>query len=78
LSHGVAEWRIDWGAGVRVYVYQDGDILLLLLGGSESKQKQQSAIDEAIALAAEYKARKKANTRRAVDELRKKARANNT
>jgi putative addiction module killer protein len=57
---GVAEWKLDWGGGVRVYVHQDGSTLVLLLGGSESKQGQQSEIDAAVALVEEYKKRKKA------------------
>jgi putative addiction module killer protein len=73
VGHGVAEWKVDWGAGLRVYVYQDGNTLILLLGGSDSKQKQQPAIDEAISLATEYKTRKKVDARRLANELRRAA-----
>lgn len=28
LGGGVAEWILDWGPGVRVYVHEDGDTLI--------------------------------------------------
>lgn len=59
LRGGVSEWRIDWAAGIRVYVYQDGAELVLLLGGSVNKQTQPKKINEAVELATEYKLRKK-------------------
>lgn len=56
---GVGEYKINWGPGYRVYLAKDGDALIVLLGGS-AKKGQQKAIEDAIALHDEYKARKKA------------------
>ena len=56
---GIGEYKIDWGPGYRVYLAKDGDALIVLFGGSTKKQ-QQKAIDQAVALHEEYKARKKA------------------
>ncbi|MBT2119312.1 type II toxin-antitoxin system RelE/ParE family toxin [Dyella sp. LX-66] len=58
LGAGLAEWRLDWGPGLRIYVHQDGDELILLLGGSD-KGDQQQAITQARRLVAEYKMLKK-------------------
>jgi putative addiction module killer protein len=58
LGGGLAEWRLDWGPGLRIYVHQDGDELILLLGGSD-KGDQQQAIAQARKLVAEYKMLKK-------------------
>lgn len=57
---GIGEFKIDWGPGYRIYLAKDGDQLILLLGGS-TKRDQQKSIDQAVALYAEYKARKKAS-----------------
>lgn len=56
---GIGEYKIDWGPGYRIYLAKDGDALIILFGGS-TKKDQQKAIDEAVALHGEYKARKKA------------------
>lgn len=56
---GIGECKIDWGPGYRIYLAKDGEQLILLFGGS-TKKGQQKAIDEAVLLHAEYKARKKA------------------
>ncbi len=53
----IAECRIDWGPGFRIYLGQDGKELIVLLGGG-TKKRQQGDIDRAKALWAEYKARK--------------------
>jgi putative addiction module killer protein len=50
---------IDWGPGYRVYLAKEGNALIILFGGG-TKQGQQEAIDHAVALHDEYKARKKA------------------
>jgi putative addiction module killer protein len=54
---GIGECRIDWGPGYRVYLGRDGDTLVILLGGG-TKQRQQSDIERAQAMWAEYQARK--------------------
>lgn len=56
---GIGEYVIDWGPGYRIYLAQEGDTLIILFGGS-TKRGQQKAIDRALALHSEYKARKKA------------------
>jgi putative addiction module killer protein len=55
---GIAEYVIDWGPGYRIYLVQDGEALIILLGGG-TKKRQQADIDRAKALHEEYKARKK-------------------
>jgi putative addiction module killer protein len=55
---GIGEYRIDWGPGYRIYLAQDGDALVVLLGGG-TKQRQQTDIERAKMLWAEYKARKR-------------------
>lgn len=57
---GIGEYKIDWGPGYRIYLAQDGEQLIILYGGS-TKKDQQRAIDQAIRLHAEYKARKRAS-----------------
>lgn len=56
---GIGEYKIDWGPGYRIYLARDGETLIILFGGS-SKKGQQKAIDRAVALHGEYKARKQA------------------
>lgn len=56
---GIGEYKIDWGPGYRIYLAMDGETLIILFGGS-TKKRQQKAIDRAVALHDEYKARKKA------------------
>jgi putative addiction module killer protein len=56
---GMGEYVIDWGPGYRIYLAKDGDALIVLFGGG-TKRGQQRDIDQAKALLAEYKARKKA------------------
>lgn len=55
----IGEYKINWGPGYRIYLAQDGEALIILFGGS-TKKGQQQAIDRAVALHDEYKARKKA------------------
>jgi putative addiction module killer protein len=55
---GIGEYVIDWGPGYRIYLAKEGEALIILFGGS-TKRGQQKAIDQAIALHDEYKARKK-------------------
>ena len=54
---GIGEYVIDWGTGYRIYLARDGESLIVLFGGG-TKRRQQSHIDRAKALHAEYKARK--------------------
>ncbi|PHV09566.1 type II toxin-antitoxin system RelE/ParE family toxin [Chitinimonas sp. BJB300] len=56
---GMGEYVIDWGPGYRIYLAKDGDTLIVLFGGG-TKRRQQRDIDQAKALHAEYKTRKKA------------------
>jgi putative addiction module killer protein len=53
----IAEYRIDWGPGYRIYLGRDGAELILLLGGG-TKRHQDRDIERAEILFAEYKARK--------------------
>jgi putative addiction module killer protein len=54
---GIGEYVIDWGPGYRIYLAKDGESLIVLFGGG-TKRRQQADIDRALALHAEYKARK--------------------
>ncbi len=56
---GIGEYKIDWGPGYRIYLAKNGEALIVLFGGS-TKKGQQKAVDQAVALHEEYKARKKA------------------
>ncbi len=58
VGAGVFETRIDFGPGYRVYFGKDGDLLVILLGGS-AKKDQQRAIKQAKAAWADYKGRKR-------------------
>lgn len=53
----IAEYRIDWGPGYRIYLAFEGDILIILLGGG-TKKGQRSDIRRAQGLFEEYRARK--------------------
>src|SRR6266849_1768435 len=55
----IAECRVDWGPGYRIYLAKDGDALIILLGGG-TKARQQADIERAKAMFGEYKARKPA------------------
>lgn len=54
---GLGEYRIDWGPGYRIYLIQDGEELVVLLGGG-TKKHQQKDIDKAKELIEEYKSRR--------------------
>ncbi len=56
---GIGEYKIDWGPGYRIYLVKEGNALIVLFGGS-TKKGQQKAINQAVALHEEFKARKKA------------------
>ncbi len=52
VGEGVSELRIDYGPGYRVYLQQQGNLLVLLLPGG-SKKTQQAEIAKARKLAKE-------------------------
>ncbi len=56
--YGVFEYRIDFGAGYRIYFGKDGECLVILLAGG-TKKRQQHDIDAAKARWEDYKQRKK-------------------
>lgn len=56
---GIGEYRIDWGPGYRIYLARDGNDLIILLGGGK-KKTQQTDIERAKGMWAEYKLRKNA------------------
>ena len=58
VGGGVLEYRIDFGPGYRIYFGQDGDALIILLGGG-TKMRQQRDIEDAVALWREYRRRKR-------------------
>jgi putative addiction module killer protein len=58
VGSGVSELRLDFGPGYRVYFGRDGERLVILLGGG-TKQRQQTDIEAARWLWAEYKKRKR-------------------
>ena len=58
----IGEYRIDWGPGYRVYLAKDGDDVVILLGGG-TKRRQQTGVERARALWAEYRARKAASAK---------------
>jgi putative addiction module killer protein len=57
VGQGVAEYRIDFGPGYRIYLGQDGPVLIILLGGG-TKKGQNADIQLARLRWREYKARK--------------------
>ena len=58
VGAGVAELRLDFGPGYRVYLGQDGETLVILLAGGTKKQQQRD-IDTAKHRWLDYKRRKK-------------------
>ena len=57
VGGGVAELKVDFGPGYRIYFGQDGETLVILLAGG-TKKRQSEDIMTAKARWAEYKARK--------------------
>ena len=58
VGEGVAEYRIDFGPGYRIYIGQDGATLIILLDGG-TKKGQNADIHLARQRWRDYKARKK-------------------
>ena len=55
---GIGEYRINWGAGYRIYLTLEDKQLIILFGGG-TKKKQQADINRAKKLYQEYKERNK-------------------
>ena len=55
--HGIGEYKIDWGPGLRVYLARDGLRLIILIGGG-TKRRQQKDIEKAVSLWEDFKRRK--------------------
>lgn len=62
VGSGVHEYRIDFGAGYRMYFGKAGEQMVLLLGGG-TKKRQQKDIADALGRWQDYKRRKKQETR---------------
>jgi putative addiction module killer protein len=58
VGQGVAEYRIDFGPGYRLYVGQEGQTLIILLGGGQ-KKGQNADIQRAQHCWRDYKAHKR-------------------
>jgi putative addiction module killer protein len=58
VGKGVAEYRIDFGPGYRIYFGQDGKALVVLLGGG-TKKGQSADIHRAQVRWQQFKASKK-------------------
>ena len=61
VGGGVLEYRIDWGAGYRVYFGRDGGTLVILLAGG-TKRRQQRDVAAAQERWADYRRRRKEQT----------------
>lgn len=57
IGSGIAELRIDWGPGYRIYLGRMGDELVILLGGG-TKSRQQDDIAAAKVHWMDYKSRR--------------------
>jgi putative addiction module killer protein len=58
VGQGVAEYRIDFGPEYRIYLGQEGDVVVILLGGG-TKKGQNADIRRAQLRWQDYKSRKK-------------------
>ncbi|HXZ89232.1 MAG TPA: type II toxin-antitoxin system RelE/ParE family toxin [Candidatus Binataceae bacterium] len=57
VGSGVAELKVDFGPGYRIYFGQDGEALVILLAGGTKKRQSQDIMTAKVRWA-EYKARK--------------------
>lgn len=57
---GIGEYKINWGAGLRIYLMQDGEELIILLCAG-FKGSQQKDIEQAEKFRAEYLTFKRGN-----------------
>jgi len=57
VGSGVFEYKLDFGPGYRIYFGEDGQALVILLGGG-SKKRQRRDINTALANWQDYKRRK--------------------
>ncbi len=57
VGAGVYEYRVDFGAGFRIYLGKDGETLVILLAGG-TKKRQRKDIEDARARWQDYKKRK--------------------
>jgi len=62
IGAGVYEYKIDFGPGYRISFGKDRDTLVILLGGG-TKKRQDKDIHAAQACWADYKRRKKQESR---------------
>ena len=58
VGGGVAEYRIDFGPGYRIYFGQEGNVMVILLGGG-TKKGQSADILQAQQRWRDYRARRK-------------------
>lgn len=58
LGSGIFEYKIDFGPGYRIYFGQEGEELIILVGGT-SKSQQDKAIKQAKLYWQSYKQLKK-------------------
>ena len=61
VGEGVLEYRIDFGAGYRVYFGRDGETIIVLLTGG-TKKRQPRDIDAARVFWQDYKRGKRARS----------------
>ena len=57
VGHGVSEYKVDFGPGYRIYFGQEGNTLIILLGGG-MKKTQARDIERAHTRWAAYRSRK--------------------
>ena len=58
VGEGVSELRIDYGPGYRVYFIQDGPVVVVVLLCGGDKRTQQRDIEQAKALASQWRDQK--------------------